>query len=454
MAIFARSEQKRYLKAGIVPPRKNALNRRLVEPLLNAFGMFITMLGALLGASRMMGYHDKLMGGLAGKAREPFDPKLPQLEETRRLMAHVEELCGTHPAVLCLMSHPPVLPESLGLNVEMARQGLLALHSLRPMKGHARILLAVDAYALDMLGGLEEGLYAGFMGTYHLGLDRLAQHRYFPSRWFLRKAAWWRLPWRTSRYLAGGQSLAMVLSGGVPVTARVLYASREFLWRLRKSRASHPHSTPSSRRVLTVPAADEYYSPKEIIQRLERQNEDFAAFARSGFVGPRLRRNAWRMMEAWIVARISGVWPSGASAASSSRQGSGNEKKEDGLAHGAVTDVQLDCLHACAAAMGFAETRISALLDDFREEFSRETPYRERFFLFLLHRVLSRGRPIILLPMSHQLDGASMKLSWSSPIALLKFSQEGLRICRGPGSPDELVPLERFARNFVRVHYT
>ena len=421
MAIFARSEQRRYAKNGIVPPKKSAFTRRVIEPLLNLVGMLLTALGSLLGASRVMGYHDKLMGGLAGKASGPFDPRLPQLEETRKLMDHVEQLAGTHPAVLCLMSHPPVLPESLGLNVEMARQGLLALHSLRPLKGHARILLAVDAYALDMLGPYEEGLYAGFMGTYHLGLDRLAQHRLAPSRWLLDKASWWRLPWRTSRYLSSGQSLAMVLSGGVPVTARVLYAAREFLWKLRR------------RRTISQPA--------EILERLEGESAEFARFRREEATGAALRRSAWRLIDAWIVARMSGLWPV-------------DDDSIDRLAHGGVSEEQIGCLRACAIAMGYPSERIQPLLDDFREEFARETPYRERFFRFLIHRVLSRGRPIVLLPMAHQLEGSSMKLSWSSPIALLKYSHETLHICRGPVSPDEVVPLDRFAREFVRVHYT
>jgi hypothetical protein len=344
-------------------------------------------------------------------------------------MNHVEKLSGATPAVVCLMSHPPVLPEYLGLNVEMGRQALLALHSLRPEKGHARFVIAVDSYALDMLGAGQEGLYAGFMGTYHLGLDRLMQHRRPLSRWLLGAAAWWRLPWRISRFLSHGGRLALVLSGGVPITARVMYTSREFLWRMRQAR-------------------DKKISPKEVARRLERQEDEFARFCQSDMIGPGLRDKYWRLVEAWMVARLSGIWPPVQPGA----------EANDDLAEGTLSDDHARCFWACAAAMGIPEQKFQGLLRDFRTEYARETPYRERFFLFLLHRVLSRGRPIVIFPLAHQLDPTgpahALKLAWSSPIALLRYRPKELRVCRGPEFTEETLPADQFARDFVTAHYT
>jgi len=428
LSIFARSEQRRYVRAGVSPPKKNAFVRWVGEPFLNAVGIGITWYGEMVGASRMISLHDTIMGGLAGKSKGPFNPDLPEFTATRELMAHVEEIFGTAPAVLCLMSHPPVLPESLGLNVEMGRQALLALHSLRPKSGHAKLMIAVDSYALDMLAPMQEGAYAGFMGTYHLGLDRLIHHRRIPSRWLLGGAAWWRLPWRTSRFLSHGGRLAFVLSGGVPITARVVYTAREFLWRLRRGRKQG-------------------LSPQEIARRLEREESDFLRFCQSGMIGPGLRGKYWRLMEAWIVARLTGIWPPNQT-----------ESANDELSQGFLPEKHVRCFQACARAMGYPDDTTQKLVQDFQKEYARETPYRERFFRFLLHRVLSRGRPIILLPLSHQLDPSgpahAMKLAWEDPIALLQYQGDDLKICSGPAFTQTSVPADRFARDFVSAHYT
>lgn len=294
------------------------------------------------------------------------------------------------------------------------------------------MVAAVDSFALNMLAMAQEGMYAGFTGTYHLGFDRLAHHRSRASRLLLGRARWEHLPWRMIETLSQGREAGMVLAGGVPMTARVLYTVREFLVRLRGKR-------------------DALLQPSQVLRRLQDENRDFAGFFESELVGKSLRRSAWRMIEAWIAGRMVGEWPPGTRASLSD------------VDAGRVTDDLLTALRSVAQAMGIEGAALEEELLGLQEEFSRETPYRERFFRFLAQRILSRSKPVILLPFVHQVEGEgakrSIKLVWGRPVLLSDYRDGKLMVSgtwRKAGiepSLDESVSVRDFAQDFVRFHY-
>jgi hypothetical protein len=175
------------------------------------------------------------------------------------------------------------------------------------------------------------------------------------------------MAYRLVAQLSGGREVGIAIGGGVPSTARVLYAAREWAgsWR-RKSPLRQ--------------------SPAEILRRL-RQNEDYLKFEQSGPCGPGLRKNAGRMLEAWVMEALaeSGEEPSSAESGHLSLKA--RRRLDD-----------------CLSAMGFSPEDRPAAVEELAAEIARETPYRCRFFRLLAGRVLRR-RPIVFLPIVHRRDG-------------------------------------------------
>lgn len=434
LRLLVRAEARRYAREGVRLPPKGAWARFCLEFPLNFLGVGMARLARAIPPARLSALQDMLFGAIAGQARLPFDAADPCLDGAKRLLERAQAR-GTRPAaVLCLMSHPPVTPETLNLNVEMVRHALLALGGrLLPMS-RPRILAAVDAFALDHLALIEEGVYAGFVGTYHVGLDRLSSGRRPLSRFLLGAASWPRVPWRLARLLRGGGGVAVVPAGGVPATARILYTVREYMARLRRGRETG-------------------MIPERALARLMLQDNGFGEFFRKGPVGENLRRNAWRMMEAWVAATMVGEWRA-------ERRGEQGSAPPD-FHSGRLSGEARDCLRSYARALGYGEAEFEASLRLFEPEFSRETPYRERFFSFLARRLVARGTPLLLLPLCHRLPGTDstdgrVRLVWREPVLLHAMRGGCLIILReGPQGPVEAsVPVGRFARDFVSLHYS
>lgn len=425
LSILARAQERRAREDGLRLPAKPRAGRILLEPLLHCVGLAVRAAAVAMPASLFTGLQDRLFKVAAGPTSVPFDAGAAGLEAARRLAREVEREAGTPPALLCLMSHPPVTPEWLHLNVEMTRHVLQALPIVRGGPCRPRLVIAVDPYALDMLNLAEEALYAGFTGNYHLGLDRLAHSRVGAGQVLLAGASWKRMPWRLLRLLRRGGEAGLVPAGGVPSTARVLYALRESMARSRRERAGR--------------------SPSECLDRLRTAEPDFARFLERGPVRGGTRASAWRAMEAWVIARLSGEWPEG------------SVLRLEALDAGRMTPGLRADLTAVAAALGVGPAQAAAELVRLEGEFARETPYRGRLFGLLARRICARKTPVVLLPLTHRVEEASggrrsIRLDWRTPVAWLGCAGGAVRYREAEGG-EKTASVEGFAEDFIRGNF-
>lgn len=384
MRAVTRAYEGKLAREGTRLPVKGEWTRRLVEPPARLFGMSLALVMELIPADATVAFHDWLFRTLAGRVY-PFDPESKEIREARALAERLEAETGRAPALLAAISHPPVMGEAAHLNFALVRLATLALRAVRGRPCRPRLVVAVDPFALDTTSLFEEGAYAGYMGNYHLGLDRLAFGRGQPGPLLSPHTRWDRMPRRLFRVLREGGEVGMVLSGGVPDTGRVLYAAREWA---RLARAASPLKADPARALACL-----------------RGNAAFAGFE-SGLAGVlHLPPGAWRALDAWLMACAAGLVPgqtaSGAAAAA------------------------LECLQAPAE-------RRAGLLAELSEDLVRETPVRRRFFRLLAGRV-ARRRPVIVIPVTHRLDpygvsvGPPRALTSADPAAAEEFARSFTR---------------------------
>ncbi|HAH08421.1 MAG TPA: hypothetical protein DCM05_18155 [Elusimicrobia bacterium] len=359
VSLIAQAEESRACAA---QPWKPPLLQASLFP-LNLAGRAVEGAARLCPPGPFFAFFDRVLRSIAGAhGGLPFDEE--GMRRAERTHAEVLKTVRTPPALLCLMSHPLVNEEETGLGVEMSRHALLALRRLRGPDSRPLLMVGVDLFALDTLGAAAEQFYAGFMGHYHLGLDRQAHLRGPLGRRLMAKTAWTSAAARIEKALREGGELAMALAGGVPVTSRILYAAREAVNRLCRER---PGSRPLA----------------QALSLLERE-EPFRELLRSGTAAGGLRRSAWRLMELWLCETLT-------------------RPRAYALAErGELCEPACRAFLACARALGWPEEAARARLSVLQEEFVRETPWRARFFRFLAARVLSRGRPVFLLPLRHR----------------------------------------------------
>jgi hypothetical protein len=360
MTIVVRACERRMAREGQVLPEKTAAQRTLLEAPANAFGVAIRLLMQFLPADLVVKFHDWLYATLAKGRNYPFDAASPALEEARKLACDLEE-----PALIALISHPPVHGDMAHMNLELVRHATLALRHVRGKPCRPRLVVAVDLFALDTITVPEEGVYAGFMGRFHLGFDRLAVTRGWASSIFVSPAAWPRMIYRLLGRLGDGGEVGMVLAGGVPQTARVLYAARE--WAQERRRESPLKSQPA-----------------RILANL-RKFEAYRNFEENGPCGPGLRRSAWRMMEAWLMSAV------------------------------AEGEAELGGEGRFVAESILKALEVPGDLAGLEAEMKRETPYRGRFFRVLAGR--ARRRPLLFIPVIHHDEpgryGVEIKRPWA-----------------------------------------
>lgn len=338
---------------GTVLPPKPEHQRMLLEPVARAVGMALAAVMEVVPADWTVSFHNKLFSALAAGRSYPFDGGSVAIVEAAALAARLERETGSAPALLAAISHPPVMGDLAHLNFELVRHSTLALRAVRARPCRPRLVVAVDPFALDTISVLEEGLYAGFMGSFHLGLDRLSLGRGHPGPLMSPQTRWDRMPLRLFRVLAEGGEVGMVLSGGVPSTGRVLYGAREWTRRVRAE-------------------AEVRVEPKRALACL-RENPSFTRFEASvGEILPH-PRGAWRLLEAWLMLAAAGLLP--------------GESAESAGA-------------AAMACLGVPERRRGELLSELSRDMERETPSRRRLFRLLVGRV-ARRRPLLLLPVVH-----------------------------------------------------
>ena len=322
----------------------------------------------------------------------------------RALVADVEKRTGRAPAILALISHPPVLGELAHLNVSLVRHASLALRAARGRPCRPRLVVAIDPFALDTTQIAEEGVYAGYMGTFHVGIDRMALGGGRPGVALTPRAAWPTMALRFFGILAEGGEVGIMLGGGVPGTSRVLYGVREWA---RRARAISP---------LRVRPAD--------VERALRADAAFARFLRAveGSIFPPPR--TWRLIDAWLMTAAAGLLP------------------EDNVE--AAAAAALSCL-------AVPESARAGLLADLAREFARETPRRARFFRVLAERV-ARRRPVVMIPVAHTSSpvGIAAGEAWSWEWA--GRGRLNARKADAPGVCVETTP-EAFADLFVEGNF-
>lgn len=362
MRVITRAYEGQLDKNGVVLPHKSEAARRFLEPAVRLVGIGLAGVLDALPADWYVSFHDKLYASLAGGRSYPFDPQAGPVRRAAELCARLKAETGSEPALLAVISHPPVMGELRHLNFELVRHATAALRAARGRPCRPRLVVAVDPFALDTSSLVEEGLYAGYMGALHLGLDRLALGRGHPGPRLSPQTAWHAMPWRMLRLLASGGEAGIVLSGGVPETGRVLYGAREWV---REARA---------RRSVSV---------AEAAARLSLEPGFLRYAAESGVPLP---SGVWRRLEGWLMGAAAGLAPDDSAAVA-----------------GRVLEV-----------LAVPEGERAALRADLELDLRRETPRRLRLFRALAGRV-TRRRPLVILPVVHGVEplGVSVREPWS-----------------------------------------
>ncbi len=279
MRVITRAYEAKLDREGVVLPHKSDAARRWLEPVARLFGIVVAGVLSALPAELYVSFHDRLYRALAGGRTYPFDPAGAAVRGAAALAERLARETGREPALLAVISHPPVMGELKHLNFELVRHATLALRAVRARPCRPRLVVAVDPFALDTTSLLEEGVYAGFMGSLHLGLDRLSLGRGHLGPALSPQTSWHTMPWRMLRLLGDGGEAGIVLSGGVPDTGRVLYGAREWV---REARV----------------AARGSVTPGEAAARLALE-PGFLRFAAEA--GVPLPAGPWRRLEGWLM---------------------------------------------------------------------------------------------------------------------------------------------------------
>ena len=404
LRIVTRAYELELERAGTVLPNKTEAQRRWVEPVFRAAGVALGRLMELLPAELSVAFHNRLFAALSAPHSYPFNPENPRLVRAAALVARLEKDSGRAPALLALISHPPVLGDLAHMNLELVRHATLALRGVRGRPCRPRMVAATDPFALDSLAIWEEGIYAGYMGTFHIGLDRLAlgTGRLGPA--LTPRASWSAMPQRLLSVLAGGGEIGLVLAGGVPSTGRVLYAAREWIR--------------SARRFSPLRAR-----PAEVASRMEA-DPSFVRFRKTAALAGSGPLSAWRSMDAWLMSAAAGLVP----------------------------DVGIESASAAAlSCLDVPDAERKGLLEDLARNLSRETPLRRRLFRLLAGRV-ARARPLVMIPVVHgdTPRGIALGEAWS-----WEWLKPGWVRVRRADQPEETIEMttDAFAGRFVEENF-
>jgi hypothetical protein len=404
LRVVTRAYELELEKLGARLPQKTEAQRRFIEPVFRALGVALGKLVEAAPGDWNVAFHDKLYGHLSAPHSYAFDPAAPVIVRARALADSLEKKTGLAPALLALISHPPVLGDLAHLNFELVRRATFALRAVRGRPCRPRMLVAIDPFALDTANIAEEGLYAGFMGTYHLGIDRMSLGRGHPGTALTPQASWTALPRRFFGALARGGEVGMILSGGIPSTGRVLYGVREWA---REARRASPLGADAS-------AAGARLRSDAAFQRFERIVASHVD----------IPEGTWRALDAWLMAACAGLLPGET-----------------------ATSVAV----AAIAALEVPGAARDGLMRDLTRDLERETPSRRRLFR-LLERRVARRRPIVLFPIVHGTAplGVSTREAWSWETAA-----PGRVLARRADAPDaatETTP-DAFANRFVEENF-
>ena len=237
-----------------------------IEPFFNLLGMLFG------GWMRLLPWPWRRSADLNITLQMSKHPPVAE-EQTRMRMTQVTDLAmalrretGQWPATLILTSHPPTVGPWEWLRFEVVRHGLLlgyeltrAAHPAVMGRPTSKCFLAIDPYALDTVAPATGGFYAAWMHQIYLAYDRqVSTQSWIQRHLFLRHTGYPYIAWRLLRNLKQNVPVVMVLGGGLPQNARLLYACREFIQRMKLSLWHSPKRAVEKRwmELLMQPAGD------------------------------------------------------------------------------------------------------------------------------------------------------------------------------------------------------
>jgi hypothetical protein len=296
---------------------------------------------------RLIYWANRKMGGYT-----PADsPELPlRIKETIQLARDIKQKTSQWPALLILTSHPDTEGPYHWLRFELLRQGLEIADAVMEMEkpgawftSHPECLLAIDPFALDTISIPAGAFYGAWMHRMYMAWDRQpSTQSWIQKHFLLRYTGYDRIAWRLFRTLKAEIPVLMVLSGGLPYNARLLYAAREF------------------------------------VQRLPVQRWKVS------------KRRAQKELMEILMTPEGGVWPAD--------QGDIPPGKER-----TISDAM--------TRWGLAQEKIAFCFRELAEEFKLPVPHRARLFRALRHRLVRKGKELIVVRIDHNASPPYVRIS-------------------------------------------
>lgn len=346
MDIVIAADARRREVLGLEPVRFRPPQRIWIEPWFNALGRLFGVLTQGIPWRLRSRFYLYLCEKMEGHAPEN-NPDLPALAQRSVEMAQaLKRLTGQWPAFLIATSHPETMGSLAWLRFELLRQGLLIANAVagaeKPAslyRPHPQCFLAIDPYALDTVSPAVGGFYAGWMHQVYLAWDRQpSTQSWIQRRGLLRGSGYDRIAWRLLRRLRVNPVL-MVLPGGLPHNARMLYAAREFIQKIR-----HPPRSQAGDPGLSKRAAEK------------------------------------RLMEI-LMEPVDGVRPA---------------------EEGELPSQTQRRIRELVETLGVAPESAGGILSEFAQEWKPASPGRARLFNVLIRRLAARGQPLMILPIAHR----------------------------------------------------
>jgi len=346
---------------GQTPARYRPSQRVWIEPFFNVLGHLWAFVMACMPSPvrrPFVQWVNCKMGGYFPIA----NPDLPQRkEETVRLAQEIKQKTGQWPALLVLTSHPNTEGPHQWLRFELLRQGLqiadAVVEAQQPgawYPGHPRCLLAIDPYALDTVSPPIGGFYSAWMHRIYVAWDRQpSTQSWFQKHFLLRHSGYSKIAWKFLKLLKADIPVLMVLAGGLPFNARLLYAAREFVHRLPVKR-------------WTLAKRQAQIELMEILMQPE-----------------------------------GGVWPA---------------------VTGMLPAGKVNAIRNALNRWGLSVQESELALKEFQEEFKFPVPYRERLFRVLMNRLVSHGKPLLLVAISHSETPPRVQISL--PVAVTSVPED------------------------------
>jgi hypothetical protein len=220
--------------------RHTRAKRIWLEPWFNLLGLGIGQLLLMLPWALRWRADQKIVAALGARPAESCPSFTPAVLQLIALTERLYRETGQWPAAMVFTSHPPTIGSLEWLRFEVARQGLRVANAFVEISqaGHLyraapECFVAIDPFALDTVATPIAALYAGFMRRVYLAWDRQSgMQSVFQRFGVLARTGYAQIAFRLIKRLKRGAPVVIVLPGGLPQNARMLYAAREFVSRL------------------------------------------------------------------------------------------------------------------------------------------------------------------------------------------------------------------------------